>query len=85
MPNVAEIVTPTCPVCAAPPVAGMTFGGGTQAFCSGGDDCRVLMWNPSLTATENLAQGTTVDLLASDAPDEPPAPDPLLGGSGASE
>ena len=54
----AEILTPGCPICGEPPM--MVFGDGTQAFC-GNDDCRLLCWNPTVSAAGNLANANVVD------------------------
>lgn len=40
------IVQPTCPGCGAPPLMGLYFGGGTQAFCPT-DECETWVWNPA--------------------------------------
>ena len=53
------VQTPRCPHCGQLPE--MILADGHQAFC-GTDDCRVLTWDPFLTAEENTANSTTVDL-----------------------
>jgi hypothetical protein len=47
-----------CPGCGEPPA--LTVGG-NQAFC-GNDDCRILLWDPALSVTENMAGAHEVDL-----------------------
>lgn len=43
--------TPNCPACRSLP--GMVLGDGTQAFCVN-EDCQMVTWNPTLTASENM-------------------------------
>jgi hypothetical protein len=43
-----------CPECGEPPR--MVLTGGEQAFC-GNDGCRILMWDPTQTRAEMLAEG----------------------------
>lgn len=43
------VACPDCPICGHPPHMMLT----DQAFCSN-DDCRALMWNPSITPAENM-------------------------------
>lgn len=66
----AEILTPNCPACGAPPLMGLMLGDGTQAFCSGGDACPVLLWDPSKTAEENL-DGAKFVRLEDNRPKDP--------------
>ena len=49
---------PDCPYCGHPPQLRV---GTTQAFC-GTDDCRCVMWNPTITQAENFRDFTEIDL-----------------------
>jgi len=48
-----------CPGCGRH--AMMILGGGTQAFC-GSDDCSILMWDPTKTLEELMADMHEIDL-----------------------
>lgn len=52
---------PTCPSCGARPgdVSSVTWP--AQAWCDT-EDCRVVVWNPEVTARENLVEAQVVDL-----------------------
>jgi hypothetical protein len=49
---------PVCPVCSQPPV--FVLGGGTQAFC-GNEDCRVFVWDSTLSRDELLARESRIE------------------------
>ncbi len=55
-----------CPGCGGPP---MDFGVplDDQAFCAN-DECRTLMWRPSMTRAELAADTTVIDLPDLSAP-----------------
>lgn len=69
---------PSCPVCGQPP---RLLLHPEQAFC-GNDDCRALMWNPSLTAEQNLAEETPVQLTRDTPPTAPPTAPPAAPPAG---
>jgi hypothetical protein len=48
-----------CPLCSQPPYG--VLGGGTQAFC-GTDDCKVVIWDPTLTMDQTMASMEFIDL-----------------------
>lgn len=68
----AAYLCPSCPSCGAPPLMGVVLGGGTQAFCSGGDDCPVFAWNPSRSAEENLAEAVPLIVTEIETPEGKP-------------
>jgi len=49
---------PYCPVCDR---LAVFIVGDEQAFC-GNDDCRVLMWDPTMSVADNMADATEVNL-----------------------
>jgi hypothetical protein len=59
--DVAEFLTPACPLCGQAPR--WLLGGGTQAFC-GNDDCTILTWDPSQSLDDNLLDTQFVRLDA---------------------
>jgi hypothetical protein len=63
-----EPLTPRCPLCDCEPM--MILGGGTQAFCGNDDGCRLLTWDPTLSADANLANASEVDWPAEGSSDE---------------
>jgi hypothetical protein len=59
-----SLLCPHCPFCGKPPA--FILVGSTQAFC-GNEDCRLMCWNPSKTAVDNLDAIGTVDFDGEDA------------------
>jgi hypothetical protein len=55
------IKTPTCPDCGQLPAPDLILADGHQAFCQT-DGCPVITWDMHLTARENRANATMVDL-----------------------
>ena len=53
------LVTPHCPLCSRRPYAALA--GGRQMFC-GTLDCKVIIWDATMTIDENLQQINFVDL-----------------------
>ena len=66
-----EPLCPNCPLCGGPPLNGIVFGGGTQAFC-GNEDCTAWIWDPSRSLDENLLDDGKVTLTETPLP----RPDP---------
>lgn len=71
VPATHTVQCPTCPGCDTPPGLLLSL---TQAVCEG-DRCRVMMWNTTVTAAEQLAEAAYID------PTRLTGPPPADGGS----
>lgn len=53
------LATPLCPLCSQPPYAALA--GGAQMFCDT-DDCKVIIWDGTLTVDENMQATHFIDM-----------------------